>query len=131
LCNPGMARSSDSRRMCSVCRIRAELAAARAAQVRQYRETHNHGASDVFAGETDRMRGTLLGPTSEADHATPLKVRAVAAYERFLSVGGLHVGAVGTLIDQYELVATDLDAGVRQRDPFAHHHDVQVLAAAN
>ena len=58
------------------------------------------------------MRGALLGEASEAEHAVPLDLQDVAAYEQFLSVAGLHEGAIRALVDQHELSATDLEGRV-------------------
>ena len=71
------------------------------------------------------------GPTSEADHALPLERQAAAAYLLFLSVRDLHEGAVLALIDQHELVAAELDAGVHARDALARYHDVIVVGTAD
>jgi len=53
------------------------------------------------------------------------------ARERFLSVDGLHESAIRALIDQYETVATDLDARVQARDEVTLHHEVIVLGTAD
>src|SRR3989440_4504684 len=87
--------------------------------------------SDFFAGEADGLRGALLGQAPEADHPLALDLQAVATHERLLAVGALHERAVGALIDQYELVAADLDARVQARDQVALDHHVVVLGPAD
>jgi len=77
------------------------------------------------------MKRALLWHASEADHAPPTDLQDVAAHVQLLSLGGLHEGAVRTLIDQCELNATDLDAGVQARDHVALDHDVVFLGATN
>src|SRR6185369_17538513 len=89
------------------------------------------GWSDLFAGEVDGVLGALLGQASEADHAPPLELPDVLAYEQFLSVVSLYERAVRALVDQYELAATDLDAGVQARAQAALHYDVILLGTAN
>ena len=73
-------------------------------------------SSDLFAGEENGVRRTQFGRAAEANHALPLEFQALVAHERFLSVDGLHESAVRALIDQYETVATDLDARVQARE---------------
>src|SRR5436305_4081155 len=87
--------------------------------------------SGLFAGVADRLRRAPLGQAPEADHALALDLQAVAAHERFLAVGALHEGSIGALIDQHELVAADLDAGVQARDEVALNHHVVVLGPAD
>src|SRR5262245_30908854 len=57
--------------------------------------------SDLFAGEVDGVLRALLGQASEADHALPLELQNVLAYEQFLSVAGPYEGPVCALVDQY------------------------------
>src|SRR5437588_2342607 len=83
--------------------------------------------SGLFAGVADRLRRAPLGHAPEADHALTLDLQAVAAHERFLAVGALHEGSIGALIDQHELVAADLDAGVPARGEAGLPHPVAGL----
>src|SRR5580693_8898442 len=53
------------------------------------------------------------------------------AYEQFLSVAGLYEGPIRALVDQYEVAATDHDAGVRARAQVALDYDVILLGTAN
>ncbi len=69
-------------------------------------------------------REPMLGQASEADHALPLELQDVLAYEQFLSVAGLYEGPVRALVDQYEVAATDHDAGVQARAQVALNYDV-------
>src|SRR5438046_10766867 len=78
--------------------------------------------SELFAGVADGLRGALLGQAPEPNHAPALDLQAVAARERLPAVGALHERAVGALIDQYELVAADLDARVQARAQVALAH---------
>src|SRR5438046_3584902 len=87
--------------------------------------------SELFAGVADGLRGALLGQAPEPNHAPALDLQAVAAHERLLAVGALHERAVGALIDQYELVAADLDARVQARDQVALDHHVVVFGPAD
>src|SRR6516225_9437380 len=71
--------------------------------------------SGFFAGEADRLRRALLGKPPEADHALTPDLQTVAPHERLLAVGTLDEGTVGALVDEHELVAADLDAGMQPR----------------
>src|SRR5215470_9410131 len=87
--------------------------------------------SDLFAGKVDCVPRALLGHAPEADHAVPLELQDVLAYEQFLSVVGLYEGPVGALVDQYEVAATDHDAGVQARAQVAFNYDVILVGTAN
>jgi hypothetical protein len=68
---------------------------------------------------------TLLGQAPQADHALPLELQNVLAYEQFLSVAGPYEGPVCALVDQHEVAATDHDAGVQARAQVASNYDVE------
>jgi hypothetical protein len=53
------------------------------------------------------------------------------AYEQFLSVAGLYEGPIRALVDQYEVAATDHDAGVQARAQVALDYDIILLGTAN
>src|SRR6516165_12766141 len=92
---------------------------------------HACGGSELFASEVDCVLRALLGQAPEADYALPLELQGVLVYEQFLSVAGLYEGPVCAPVDQYEVAATDHDAGVQARAQAAFNYDVILVGTAN
>src|SRR5690606_20323188 len=61
-------------------------------------------------GESHHFAGVLVEPLAEADAAGSVQRHLLAAQEGLVAAVDEHVGAVGALVDDEELVAAELDA---------------------
>src|SRR5688572_3228622 len=76
-------------------------------------------SSGLFADEADGLRRVRFGHLAEADQSRALQLHAVAPDEGLLAIERGHESAIGTLVDQQELAARQLDARVDARDQVA------------